>query len=205
MIKINLGSGPASAKGWINYDWGLLPFMGKFHLTSLLVKLKLLGKDYDWKWPDITLVDIREELPDNDNTVDYIYCSHVLEHFEKNVAIDILKECKRVLKKNGRVRIVLPDLSKMIKKYSSSEIFNREYFGFDKDLYIGALAKFKRFFIRGHEWMYDAKSAKDLLKEAGFGEVKICSFRKGLVPNLDVLDIEQHREIGLYLEASGKL
>lgn len=204
MIKINLGSGPASAEGWINYDWGLLPFMGKFRLTSFLVKLSILDRAYDWKWPKIELVDIRHELPNEDKSVDFIYCSHVLEHFEKEEAISILKEARRVLKKKGRIRIVLPDLSKMIKNYKSSESFNREYFGFDKDLYVGFLGKFKRLFIRGHQWMYDAKSAKELMLLAGFKEVKVCSFRKGLVPDLNVLDIEQHAKIGLYLEAFGR-
>ncbi|HWS48695.1 MAG TPA: methyltransferase domain-containing protein [Candidatus Methanoperedens sp.] len=204
MIKINLGSGPASASGWINYDWGLLPFMGKFKLTSLLVRLSILDKAYDWKWPKIELVDLRHEFPNEDKSVDYIYCSHVLEHFEKDEAINILKEARRVLKKKGVIRIVLPDLSKMIKYYKSSESFNREYFGFDKDLYVGFVGKLKRIFIRGHQWMYDVRSAKELMNLAGFGEVKLCSFRKGNLPDLKTLDIEQHAKIGLYLEASGK-
>ncbi len=203
-MKINLGSGPISAKGWINYDWGLLPFLGKYKLTGLLIKIGLLPKEYNWKWPQIDLVDIRGTFPDDDKSVDYIYCSHVLEHFEKNTSIKILKECKRVLKKNGRIRIVLPDLSLIIKKYKNAESFNREYFGFDKDLYVGFLGKLKRNFIRGHEWMYDLKSAKDLLSEAGFKEITVCKFKKGQVPNLDILDIAQHQEISLYLEASGR-
>jgi len=204
MKKLNLGSGPNSARGWINYDWGLLPFLGKFKLTSILVKLGLLDKSYDWKWPKIELVDIRAKLPDDDKSVDYIYCSHVLEHFEKEAAINILKECKRVLKDKGIIRIVLPDLNKIIKNYEGADKFNREYFGFDKDLYVGFLGKIKRLFIRGHQWMYDTNSAKQLLKEAGFKNIKSCSFRKGSVPNLESLDIEQHRKISLYLEASGR-
>ncbi len=204
MKKLNLGSGPNSARGWINYDWGLLPFLGKFKLTSILVKLGLLDKSYDWKWPKIELVDIRARLPDDDKSVDYIYCSHVLEHFEKEAAINILKECKRVLKDKGIIRIVLPDLNKIIKNYEGADKFNREYFGFDKDLYVGFLGKIKRLFIRGHQWMYDTNSAKQLLKEAGFKNIKSCSFRKGSVPNLESLDIEQHRKISLYLEASGR-
>jgi len=99
---------------------------------------------------------------------------------------------------------VLPDLNKIIKNYEGADKFNREYFGFDKDLYVGFLGKIKRLFIRGHQWMYDTNSAKQLLKEAGFKNIKSCSFRKGSVPNLESLDIEQHRKISLYLEASGR-
>lgn len=203
MVKINLGCGPVSAKGWKNYDWGLLPILGKYKVIKLFVKWGLLDKVYDWTWPKIELVDIRKRLPDLDNSVDYIYCSHVLEHFEKDVALVILSECKRVLKKNGRIRIVLPDLDKMIKNYQGAQSFNREYFGFDKDLYIGTIGKIKRYFIRSHQWMYDMKHGQELLKEAGFKNVYICTFRKGKVPDKDILDIEQHKKTSFYLEAGG--
>lgn len=204
MKKINLGSGPVFCNGWTNYDWGLLPIIGKYRLTSIFIKLGLLPKAYDWKWPKIELVNIIKDLPDEDGSVDFVYCSHVLEHFEKYEAVKILKECKRILKKNGKIRIVLPDLDKIIKKYTDPESFNREYYGFDKDLYKGWLGKLKKIFIRGHQWMYNSKSAKNLLIEAGFEKVNACSFRKGLVPNLEKLDLEQHRSISLYLEATGK-
>lgn len=204
MRKLNLGSGPNSARGWINYDWGILPIMGKIGLTTTLVKLGLLDKSYDWKWPAISLVNIKNDLPDEDESVDYIYCSHVLEHFEKEEAINILKECQRVLKDRGVIRIVLPDLSKIIKIYNGAEQFNRDFFGFDKDQYVGFLGKLKRVFIRGHQWMYDTDSAIKLLKESGFGEIKTYSFKKGKVPDLDKLDLIQHQKISLYLEASGR-
>lgn len=204
MVKINLGSGPVSAKGWRNYDWGLLPILGKYRLTSICIKLGILPKAYDWKWPKIHLVDIRQGLPDSDKSVDYIYCSHVLEHFEKDEAVKILQECRRVLKNKGRLRIVLPDLNILVKNYKEAESFNREFFGFDKDLYIGMMGKISRIFIRSHQWMYDVKTGSNLLKQAGFTEVKVCAFRKGLVPDLDSLDHQQHKEISFYLEAGGK-
>lgn len=202
MRKINLGSGPASAKGWINYDWGLLPIIGKYRLSSIFIRLGLLTKEYDWRWPKLELVNIKNKLPDKDRSVDYIYCSNVLEHFEKSEALDILNDCRRVLKSNGLIRIVVPDLKKLMKSYKGSESFNREYFGFDKDLYVGFIGKIKRFFIRGHEWMYDRESGINLLKASGFKKIKVCSFRRGECPNINVLDLEMHRSLGLYIEAS---
>lgn len=201
MRKINLGSGPVNVSGWTNYDWGLLPFLGKYRLISILVKIKLLPVSYNWQWPKIDLVDIRKTLPDEDKSVDYIYCSHVLEHFEKSEAIEILKECRRILKVKGVIRIVLPDLKKIIKYYKDADKFNREYFGFDKDLYNGFLGKFKKLFIREHRWMYDIESAKKILKEAGFGRIRVCVYRRGKTPNINNLDLEQHKKISLYLEA----
>lgn len=201
MKKLNLGSGPNSAKGWINYDWGLLPLLGKFKINSLLIKLGVLDKSYDWKWPKISLVNIKNELPDENESVDYIYCSHVLEHFERNEATAILKECKRILKEKGVIRIVLPDLTKIIEYYKDADTFNREYFGYDKDLYVGFIGKFKELFIRGHRWMYDKNSARDLLLQSGFNKITMCSFRKGEISDLDNLDLKMHKNLSLYYEA----
>lgn len=205
MKKINLGSGPVSVKGWTNYDWGLLPFLGKYRISSIFVFLKLLSKEYDWKWPKIEMVDIRNKLPDEDFSVDYIYCSHVLEHFEKFETKEILIECHRVLKRKGVLRIVLPDLKKLIVNYKDADNFSREFFGFDKDLYNGILGRLKRIFIRGHQWMYDTDSIKKLLKECGFKKIKVYSYRRGTIPQLKNLDIAQHEKLSLYLEASDNL
>lgn len=126
--------------------------------------------------------------------MDYIYCSHVLEHFEKYETLNILKECRRVLKKNGVMRIVLPDLGKMIKSYKGAEEFNREFFGYEKD--VRSMAKM---FIRGHQWMYDEGSFLKILKMV-FGDVSKTSFRKGRVPDLKKLDLEIHRDHSFYVE-----
>ena len=82
-ILINLGSGPNGIDGWVNYDWGVLPLLGKFPLLrNLMIKIKLLPSNYAISWPKIRLHDLRKRLPMNDNSVDFIYCSHVMEHFE---------------------------------------------------------------------------------------------------------------------------
>lgn len=200
MRKLNLGSGPNSAKGWINYDWGLLPLLGKFKLSPLLIKLHLLDKSYDWKWPKIKFVDLRGELPDADNSVDYIYCSNVLEHFEKHESIAILKECQRVLKMGGIIRVVMPDLTKLIENYTSADNFNQEFFGYNKDQYDGVIGKFKRLFIREHQWMYDKNSFNEILTEVGFLNINEQQFRIGELPNLDKLDLEMHKKLCFYYE-----
>jgi hypothetical protein len=49
-----------------------------------------------------------------------------------------LKECLR--HKNGRIRLVVPDICKVISKYTKSgdtDVFCREFYGFDKDKKMG--------------------------------------------------------------------
>jgi len=153
MKKINLGCGPSGINGWINYDWGLLPFLNKFNLLKFAVKLGLIDKSYLTKWPKFELVDIRKRLPVDDSIINYIYCSHVLEHFERWEAKNILMESKRkrVLKKGGVIRIVLPDIDKLIQKYKDvgADEFCRIWWGFDKDKEPKSfLTKLSRYFIR---------------------------------------------------------
>tara|TARA_Y100000991_G_C21943318_1_gene336304 strand:- start:366 stop:1187 length:822 start_codon:yes stop_codon:yes gene_type:complete len=53
---------------------------------------------------------IRENsIPFENNSVDNIYCSHVLEHIEDKYAYKFLKESFRVLKKRGVLRVACPD------------------------------------------------------------------------------------------------
>jgi len=196
MVKINLGCGPNGIDGWINYDWGLLPFINKFGLIDVFIKLGMIGKNYKTKWPKFELVDIRKKWPLKNKSVDYIYCSHVLEHFEKYKTGEILKESRRVLKKGGILRIVLPDLKKMVDNYKEADDFCRDFFGFDKDKKYGLAGSF----IRGHSWMYDKKSLTDILKMAGFAKIKECKFRQGECPDIEKLDYEGHRQISMYFE-----
>lgn len=50
-----------------------------------------------------------DRLEFEDNTFDFIYSEHVLEHFFLDEACDLLKECYRILKPNGVIRIIVPD------------------------------------------------------------------------------------------------
>ena len=46
-----------------------------------------------------------------------VYHSHLLEHFSKCDARKLLKECFRVLKTGGVIRIAVPDLEKIAREY----------------------------------------------------------------------------------------
>lgn len=56
-------------------------------------------------------------LPYEDESVDLIYASHVLEYFDREEVLDILSEWTRVLKKGGVLRIAVPDFESMAIMY----------------------------------------------------------------------------------------
>lgn len=51
-----------------------------------------------------------EKLPIESNSAEIVYISHVLEHISDSAAHNILSECYRILKPNGLLRIVQPDI-----------------------------------------------------------------------------------------------
>jgi SAM-dependent methyltransferase len=207
VVKLNLGAGPTGLNGWINYDWGLLPLMAKLKvMRDLLVKIGWLGKEYQVEWPEFELHDIRRTFPLDDDSVDYIYCSHVLEHFEKSEAARILKDCLRVLKNTGVIRIVVPDLKKMVELYgrnSDADKFSKLVWGFDDgNLQKSKLDNIRRLFIREHKWAYDIKSMADLLKLVGFKDVRVSEHGKSKIPDIEFLDLKEHKQESMYIEAS---
>ena len=91
-LKLNIGGGDWSHKGWINLD----------HPSSWYKKTQKKQK--------IASYDIRNDnLPFENNSVDVIYCSHVIEHIEDVYIRKMFEEVFRVLKKGGTIRIACPD------------------------------------------------------------------------------------------------
>jgi len=92
-IMLNIGSGDWSCKGWTNLD----------HPSEWYAKAQ--------KNHIFTPYDIRNDMiPFADESVDVIYCRHVIEHIENIYIKKMLDECFRVLKKGGIMRILCPDV-----------------------------------------------------------------------------------------------
>lgn len=64
--------------------------------------------------------DLRLGIPFPDQSFDVVYHSHVLEHFSKPEASKFLKECSRVLRPQGVLRVVVPDLEEIARVYLHS-------------------------------------------------------------------------------------
>jgi predicted SAM-dependent methyltransferase len=82
-IFIEIGSGPKKGQnGWLTLDI----------ISGCDLQLNLL-----------------ERFPFPDNSVDFIYSSHFLEHFQTSEIKSILIECYRILKSGGKIRTCVPD------------------------------------------------------------------------------------------------
>lgn len=205
MKKLNLGCGPSGINGWINYDWGLLPMISKYKMMDVLIRLKIMPIHYQQEWPEFELVDIRKLWPLEDGSVDFVYCSQVLEHFELDEAEKILSQVRRVLKTGGLFRLSVPDAQAVIKKYlEDNDIWqlNESFWGYNKYEYDRSwLGRIKRIFIRGHQWMYDKALIKKMLQKHGFTDIRMCKCGQGKIPDLKKIDFKGHEKTSMYVEA----
>jgi predicted SAM-dependent methyltransferase len=67
--------------------------------------------------PSVIAHDLRKGVPFGDGQFEVVYHSHVLEHFPKAGAELFLRECHRVLRPGGVIRIAVPDLERAARVY----------------------------------------------------------------------------------------
>jgi len=107
--KLNLGCGPIQPKGWINIDGSNRAWLAsRFNsIDRLLVKLGILPKtEFN---SDTKFVNLVKGLPFRDGAVDFIYAGELWEHIEHKDALELAKDCCRVLRQGGVLRICVPD------------------------------------------------------------------------------------------------
>lgn len=87
------------------------------------------GQRYHRDWTNINFTstgegviahNLKHGIPFPDESFDVVYHSHVLEHFSKTEAEPFIKECYRVLRPQGILRVVVPDLEEIARMYLHS-------------------------------------------------------------------------------------
>ncbi len=119
---LNVACGYKMHPEWTNVDFSLLSKFARHRkMAGLLRKICILSEKRYQKVlkvdPGIILWDLRKGIPFSNCTFDVVYHSHFLEHLDKNAACSFLKECYRVLKPSGVIRVVVPDLEIRCRNY----------------------------------------------------------------------------------------
>ena len=73
------------------------------------------------------LWDARDGIPFEDNSVDYIFSSHFLEHLDNGECEDVLREIYRVLKPGGTTEHILPHQEDPTAFYFDHKTFWNEF------------------------------------------------------------------------------
>lgn len=117
-------------------------------------------------------LDVRNGLPFPSNTVDSIYSTHMFEHFYPDELQVLLRECQRVLKPGGGVRLIVPNLASAIAAYSQNQ---SDWFDDAFPRHFDSLGgRFSNFvFCDGqHRTAFDFSYLEEILRQAGFREVE---------------------------------
>jgi|SRR5713226_1512368 len=77
--------------------------------------------DFRSTGPGVRAHDLRKGVPYPDAAFEVVYHSHLLEHFPKESALIFLRECYRVLKPEGVIRVVVPDLEAIVRLYLEAQ------------------------------------------------------------------------------------
>ncbi len=152
--KLHIGSGANLLPGWLN-------------------------SDFYPKAPGVLHIDARGRFPFADEQFDYVFSEHMIEHIAYAKGASMLKECFRVLKPGGRLRISTPDLAFLMDlgRSDRSELQN-EYIRWSTSKFVkhapAADAAFViNNFVRrwGHLFIYDETTLRAAFIAAGFDSV----------------------------------
>jgi predicted SAM-dependent methyltransferase len=152
--KLHIGCGKHPLPGWLNTDFE--PHAGEMFL------------------------DATQPFPLADESFDYIYSEHMIEHVPFPAGQAMFDECFRVLRPSGVLRISTPDLAFLWRIYQSPDIpLHRQYIEW-------AIAKHAPHaperlpsfvvnnFVRNwdHQFIYDEPTLRTALANAGFSHIE---------------------------------
>tara|TARA_R110002012_G_scaffold282422_1_gene472136 strand:+ start:4106 stop:4648 length:543 start_codon:yes stop_codon:yes gene_type:complete len=147
MIKINMGCGWRDfGKDWVHIDSGEYD-----HL------------DY------VSIIDLQQF---DNNSVDLIYASHVIEYFDRQEIPSLLKEWRRVLKPGGILRIAVPNFLEISRLYTEEKYPLDRFVG----LLYGRMNMGKQKIY--HKTTYDFESLRKVLQENMFKDVQYYDWRE---------------------------
>jgi predicted SAM-dependent methyltransferase len=143
-----------------------------------------LSTDIDPISEGTVFLDATKPFPFDCATFDYIYCEHMIEHLSWQNGQIMLRECHRVLKSRGVMRIATPDLEVVLGLYSP--ILSAEQKGYIDWMVRKELPEARThepvFVINnafrnwGHQFIYDGNLMTMALQRCGFVDVRRCAY-----------------------------
>jgi len=209
-LGLNLGSEDHTLPEYVGVDGSLLIFLMRNKFIPRKIKKKIyLGsatsghKNYEeFEKKNKTILVIHYNLlfgiPFENNSIPNIYTSHFLEHLTLEDGKKMLRECFRIMKKDGMLRICIPliedeikDMENAIKEYKKGDSTLIQKYVTIQPENVGP----KNFGL--HKKLYGFEELKKILEDIGFKNVIKAKFKKGRLPLVEKLE----RRDGLIVEA----
>lgn len=171
--KLQIGAGSNLLSGWLN--------------TTL----------YPLKAGSV-FMDGTQTFPIPDNSFDYIFSEHVIEHVDFAQGAFMLQEAFRILKSGGRIRFATPDLAKIIALYTNPQGEQEQaYIKWIMDTFRPQIGEYNPAHVINqsfdgwrHVFIYDQATYKKAFEKAGFVDVQFMPVNHSEDEHLR--SIEQH-------------
>ncbi len=195
--RLHLGAFDQVQTGWVNTDITPHVLVARVPgLPRLLHRLGLIGAERydayrDGRFRSLRYLDVSRRFRFPSSSFECVYCSHLLEHLDPDIAERCLLEVHRVLQPAGIVRLAVPDLDQVIALYDplDPDSFLAGVYEAHSDRHSGSSR---------HRWQYNATSLEALLRRTGFREIQRREYREGLCPDLERIET---RRWSLFMEA----
>jgi predicted SAM-dependent methyltransferase len=153
--KLQIGAHVCALPGWLNTDL------------------------YPQTIRSVTL-DATKAFPFPDGSFDYVFSEHQMEHIGYGQAIYMLRQCHRILRTGGKIRIAVPSLDRIVNLFQSARSDTQQR-------YIRCVASAcypevrnpwpcfaanAAFMNWGHRFLYDQETLEAALLEVGFSNVQ---------------------------------
>lgn len=172
--KLHLGCGNNILQDWLNSD--MVPCSDK-----------------------VLLLDVTKCFPFSDESFDYIFSEHLIEHITYEQGLYKLAQCHRLLKPGGKLRVSTPNLEFLI------NMFRRDRTKRENDYILWAMQTFfpnvdisdptfvLNNFVRnwGHIFVYTPRILVHSMETAGFTKVRSCPLNHSADTHLQHLENEQ--------------
>ena len=182
-LYVQYGCGLSAPEKWVNYDISptlrlqRIPVIGSFIRSRSGTVFPL----------NVRYGDIVKGLPVSTGSCQGVYCSHTLEHLSLQDFRTALKNTYHILKPGGIFRCVVPDLEDAAREYIKSLDNGNGQASMkfiEHDTMLGIIHRprgIKQLLVSywgnsKHLWMWDYPSLAAELKDAGFQNIRRCSF-----------------------------
>ena len=165
--KLQIGAHVCALPGWLNTD---------LHPLSI---------------SDVAL-DATKTFPLPDASFDYVFSEHQLEHIAYSEALGMLRECRRILRPGGKIRLAVPSLDRLVElvRPARTELQDR-YIRRSTDFWWpsvqnpGPCFAFNSSFMNwGHKFLYDQTTLRNTLETTGFSGIQFFAPSVSDDPNL---------------------
>ena len=160
--KLQIGAGTNLLPGWLNTNY------------------------FPWE-RNVLHLDATKTFPFEDQSFDYIFSEHMIEHITYTQGLQMLKECHRILKPNGKIRLSTPDFQFLIDlyiqehndlqarytKWMANYMREQEPDSAPVDTPIFVINNFVRDW--GHLFIYDEDSLRLSMEKVGFTTISRCA------------------------------